>query len=195
MANKIDVIEMFAILQAFDLGNTPVLQPTSKLDAVASVWAEVMDDVPGPDLKVAAKEYVKSFVFWPKPADIRKLCPSLQKQAAQIEAAKSDDGMDLWAKVMKYVGSLGRYCKPAEWKQRIVRDLPCTPERAPAVIAGIEAAGWLAICNSENEWQQKDLGKAFSRAYQQQAVTGQKVIPMQDYKRLSAANGGNDDNW
>jgi hypothetical protein len=63
------------------------------------------------------------------------------------------------------------------------------------VIAGIEAAGWLAICNSETEWQRKDLGKAFSRAYQQQAVTGQKVIPMQDYKRLATANGGNDDNW
>lgn len=195
MATKIDVIEMFAILRALELANAPVLSPREKLDAVAEVWAEVLDDIPGAELKAAAKEHARSSAFWPKPAEIRKFCPSIQKQAAQIEAAKNDDGMDIWQKVMKYVGSLGRYCKPEEWKRRIVRDLPCEPERAPAIIAGIEAAGWLAICNSENEWQRKELGKAFSRAYQRQAVTGHKVIGFNDYKRLSAANGGDDGNW
>lgn len=184
MAEKEDVIEMFSILRTLELANMPVLMPLEKLDAVAEVWAEVLEDVPASDLKVAAKEHARNSSFWPKPAEIRRYCPSLQKQAAQIETAKNDDGMDIWPRVMRYVGSLGRNCKPDEWKARLVRDLPCDPERAHALIAGIEAAGWREIANSDNQWTQRDLGKAFSRAYREHRVMGGKQISMADYKRL-----------
>jgi len=185
VADKPDVIEMFTIFRSLELANGPVLQPLERLDAVAEIWADVLDDVPAADLKVAAKMHARNSSFWPKPADIRKLCPSIQKQTAQIEAAKNDDGMGIWPKVLKYVGSLGTNCKPEEWKRRIVRDLPCDPERAPAIIAGIEAAGWRQIAQSDNEWTRKELGKAFSRAYQNQAITGGKVIGLNDYKRIA----------
>lgn len=184
MATAEDCLEVFAVFKVLGLRNGPALIEEKEQDLVAETWADVVNDIPVAELKAAARAYARQSSFWPAPADILKLCPSAQKQAAQIEADKSDDGMDIWPRVMRYVGSLGRNCKPDEWKARLVRDLPCDPERAPALIAGIEAAGWREIANSDNQWTQRDLGKAFSRAYREHRVMGGKQISMADYKRL-----------
>lgn len=185
MATAEDCMEAFAVMKILGLRNGPALIDEKEQDLVAETWADIVNDVPVAELKAAVRLHARNSQFWPAPAEILKLCPTATRQAAQIEAAKNDDGMGIWPKVMKYVGSLGRQCKPPEWKARLVRDLPCTPEQAPAIIAGIEAAGWVEIANSDNEWTRKELGKAFSRAYQNQAITGGKVIGLNDYKRIA----------
>jgi len=191
MATAEDCMEMFAVLKILGLRNGPALVDVKEQDLVAETWADVVNDIPVAELKAAARLHARTSQFWPAPAEILKLCPTATRQAAQIEAARTDDGMGVWPRVVKYVGSLGRYCKPAEWKARLARDFPCDPERVPAIIAGIEAAGWIDIANSDNEWVRKDLAKAFSRAYREASVTSGKVIGMNDYKRL-AANGDKD---
>jgi hypothetical protein len=121
MAELADVVEMFSNFRLIGLRNGPDLSTTEKQLATARAWHPFLASVTPEELQQAYQAWGSDSQFWPAPAEIRKLCPSIQKQAAQIEAAKNDDGMDLWPKVMKYVGSLGRYCKPAEWKQRLVR--------------------------------------------------------------------------
>jgi len=189
MAELADVVEMFSNFRLIGLRNGPDLSTTEKQLATAKAWLPILASVSPAELQHACVAWGEESQFWPAPAEIRKLCPSIQKRTAQIEAAKNDDGMGVWPRVLKYVGSLGTNCKPEEWKGRLVRDLPCSPDQAPAIIAGIEAAGWRQIAQSDNDWIRKDLGRAFSRAYQQQVVTGGKVIGLNNYKRLA---GGRD---
>lgn len=87
MANKLDVLTVIEKLtDAYQDWKIP------NLDRLADTWTEALEDVPADLLMLAAKEYVKTKVFQPKPAELRELALKIRQNNGNSLAASRFDG-------------------------------------------------------------------------------------------------------
>lgn len=101
MASAADILEFFALMEPLKLGNAPVFKGDADKIFVARIWANILHDVSLEDIQAAQVVYLgsKAGKWWPTPADIRPLCPSVAR--AQLAEAPRD----LWPAVLRACGS------------------------------------------------------------------------------------------
>lgn len=101
MASPADILEFFAAMEPLRLGNAPVFKGDADKIFVARIWANILHDVSLEDIQAAQVVYLgsKAGKWWPTPADIRPLCPSV----AQAQLAETP--RDLWPAVLRACGS------------------------------------------------------------------------------------------
>lgn len=101
MASAADILEFFSMMEPLRLGNAPVFKGDADKIFVARIWANILHDVSLEDIQAAQVVYLgsKAGKWWPTPADIRPLCPSVAR--AQIAEAPRD----LWPAVLRACGS------------------------------------------------------------------------------------------
>lgn len=213
MAKIPDVLEMFASLRPLNLGNSPWTADTTEAeeDAVAAVWADLLDDIDPQDLKVATKKFAQNGTYWPKPAEIRKLCPTVTRKQLESASAK-ESGVGWFSKVVARAGSFGpnstgamehvkgtlaTYQKGADpWgtgRTGIIRDVADgNPAITVALAAGIDAVGWREFHGEGWKYKENKMREVFDRAF---SVAMDKytldhpeynVIDFQERKRIAA---------
>lgn len=191
MASAADILEFFAAMEPLNLGNAPRLTSDALKIALARIWASVLHDVSKEELDAAQVAYLgsKAGKWWPTPAEIRQLCPSVaQAQIAEVSR-------DWWPPLLKAIGSGGGSQSMPELRRRLVHyagESPSDPEWTRIIRALDSAGGLQGVAQSSHDADRARKGEAFGRAMermsgpaavisleeQRQARIGQKLSGM-----------------
>ena len=211
MVELADVLEMISSLELIGLGNAPDLTTESKKVAYATAFLRAMSGVSPRDLQEATDAWIGASPFWPKPADIRKLCPSLNRKQVETQAAK-ESGIRWFSKVvaragdfgpnapgsMEFLkGSLATYVKSADpWGTGCANIAKVLAEGNPAthaaLVAGIDAVGWREFHREGWKFRENRMREVFERAfaaaYEKYLLDNPKfnVIDFQEKKRIAS---------
>lgn len=211
MADISDVLEMISSFELIGLRNGPDLSGREKKIAVATAWSRAMSDVSPPDLQVAAEKWIELSPFWPTPAEVRKLCPTIQKKQLETQVAK-ESGIGWFGKVVAAAGSYGPRSPNAMaripgtmsayqadgkvWERGRQNLIAMLAEENPAILealgAAIDAVGWKSF--HEDGWKYREnrmretFEKAFAAAYDKYLLDHPKynVIDFQERKRIAS---------
>lgn len=110
--------------------------------AAIRLWSELLADLDYADAYAALKRHIAAGSEWmPSIAELRRI-------ASEARHGRARTGLDAWGDVKREVGRTGRYRQPAF--------------ADPLVARCVEAIGWVAICDSEDEMVER---AHFVRAY------------------------------
>lgn len=129
-------------------------------------WELTFDDVGDEELYAATVMYAKEGTFWPKPADIRKHCPSVQRKQIKQDAAHKEEGINYWPRILTACGSIG----PAtDWHVRLAKQLGIPDEATRLRDAVVAAAGsWKALRLADHDATRYSMGQRFNAAWARQ---------------------------
>lgn len=97
---------------------------------MGTAWAMLLEDIDYAEAGAALKRYLATSHWLPAPAQIRAI-------VSEARHGRRRPGGDAWGDVLSEVGRTGRYRSPTF--------------ADPIVARAIDALGWLAICDSENQ--------------------------------------------
>lgn len=110
-------------------------------DDTITAWAWAFEDVPYPAVEAAAKRWIKTGTFFPRPGELLRLvgvaavAPGLVPEAA-------------WEEVLRETKRVGFNRPPVFHDGRF--EPPAVPEfSSPLIAAAANAVGWEAICTSD----------------------------------------------
>lgn len=128
-----------------------------------NAWQLALDDVPNEELYVAAIAYAKEGTYWPKPADIRKHCPSVQRKKLADDAAHKEEGINYWPRILRACSSIG----PADdWHTKLAKQLGIPDDAQRLKNAVLEAAGtWKALRLADHDATRHNMGVRFNAAW------------------------------
>ena len=184
MVSESEIIDVFGFFARVRLQNGPT---PDEVAATVAAWEVVFDDVSAQEFQKAARDWAKTSKWWPAPADIRGLIPSLKLAAISLEAADPLTGRDRWPAVLQAAGSLGRSCAdwPAKLAARIGVDDADRLKRAVD-----DCGGWQAICNANHDAQRASMGKRFASSWDRQARAAAQGAPQIGCELRGAITGG-----
>lgn len=166
MADISDVLEMISSFELIGLRNGPDLSSREKKIAVATAWSRAMSDVAPSDLQTAAEKWIELSPFWPAPAEVRKLCPTIHRASLALETADPTTGRDRWPSIVRAAGSLGRSC--ADWPEKLAARIGVQDvDRLKRAID--DAGGWINLCNCDHDAQRAAMGRRFAASWDRQA--------------------------
>ena len=181
MASAADILEFFALMEPLRLGNAPVFAGDAQKIAIAKIWATILHDVPKEDLDAAQVAYLgsKAGKWWPTPADIKQLCPSVaQAQLAEVSR-------DWWPPLLKAIGSGGGSQSIPELHRRLsyyAGGAPSEPEFS-RILKALESAGGLhGVAQSSHDADRARKGEAFGRAMERMSGPA-AVISLEEARR------------
>ena len=171
MATDEGVIAAFQLLSSAKLGNEP--KETADKEACLELWYEVFDDVDDAALRMAARRYLKTGKWWPAPADLYNLTAQGREAQAEARQLAEDDGLHLWPRIVRLVGSLGtqRYPNDPTNNQRCSRAIAILAqeyqldERQTAAAEQALQGFWSDVAHADSDARIGWLGKQFSRVY------------------------------
>lgn len=188
MATPQKIAEMVFMLQAAGgLINGPTTPKA--VEACAEVWMLVLHGVSDDELQQAVVKYLETGRFWPSPADIRLLCPSVQAVTLNLETADPVKGRDRWPEIVRQAGSIGRACPnwPEVLASRIgVKD----SERLKRAID--DAGGWRNLCLADHDAQRASMGRRFAASWDRQARAAAAGLLPSPPQRVLEASGSDD---
>lgn len=121
--------------------------------AMRAMWADLLDDLEFGAVRAALQVYCRSNKWLPSPAELRELVAS--------RGSPVRSGFDAWGDVLRSVSRYGIHRSP------VFED--------PLVARAVEAVGWAAICNSENQMADRaHFAKVYDR-YAADARTAAQV--------------------
>jgi hypothetical protein len=133
-------------LTAYQHVRTVALMPAKERGATMDLWAVVLADLDYPPAHAALLRHIATSAFFPTVAELRAI-------VAESTVGRRRSGIDAWRDVKAAIGSTGRYRTPSFTD--------------PLVARCVEAIGWLAICDSEDEMVER---AHFAKAYDALAV-------------------------
>lgn len=101
--------------------------PVPNPEAMVTAYQMALDDLPAEAVTVAAREWMRTGVFFPKPAELRSIIAERGLSLPSPEEA--------WSEVMSQIRAVGSYGNPS-WSCLAVRQ-------------AVDALGWRNICASE----------------------------------------------
>lgn len=202
MASAADILEFFAAMEPLNLGNAPRLtseDPRLSADerrrasealkiALARIWANILHDVSKEDLEAAQVAYLgsKAGKWWPTPAEIKQLCPSVaQAQLAEVSR-------DWWPPLLKAIGSGGGSQSIPELHRRLSHyagGAPSEPEFARILKALDSAGGLQGVAQSSHDADRARKGEAFGRAMERMSGPA-AVISLEEQRRARIGQKG-----
>ena len=171
MATPEGVVAVFNLISSAKLGNAPKEQ--EDMEVCLELWEEVFDDVDDAALKTAARRYLKTGKWWPAPADLYNLTTQGREAQAEARQLAEDDGLHLWPRIVRLVGSLGtqRYPNDPTNNQRCSRAIAILAqeyqldERQTAAAEQALQGFWSDVAHADSDARIGWLGKQFSRVY------------------------------
>ena len=136
----------------------------AKDTARAAIYREYLDDLSPAEVADAVAHALQSG---------GRFLPTISELRAYIAESKCDlpDADVAWGEVLRAVSRWGRYRIP-QWS-------------SPAMAEAVEAVGWQAICDSENQ----DVTRAhFARAYRATRVRALHEVQVSDAPRLGGVD-------
>ena len=165
MASAADILEFFAAMEPLNLGNTPKFTSDALKIALARIWANILHDVSKEDLDAAQVVYLgsKAGKWWPTPADIRPLCPSV----ARAQLADTTQ-RDLWPAVLRACGSA---TPGADLRRYVARYAPGLTDREWELAQrALDVAGGVAGVKAlTTDFDRSKAGERFGKAMEAQA--------------------------
>lgn len=133
-------------LTAYQHVRTVAAMPAKERGATMDLWAAVLGDLDHDATKAALLRHIATSEFFPTVAELRRI-------VAESTVGRRRSGLDAWGDVKAAISRDGRYR---------------TPRFAdPLVARAVDAIGWVAICDSEDEMVER---AHFARAYDAMAV-------------------------
>ena len=188
MASAADILEFFAAMEPLNLGNAPRLDSDALKIALARIWASILHDVSVEDLGAAQVAYLgsKAGRWWPTPADIRQLCPSVAR--AQL----AESGRDWWPPLLRAIGSGGGSQSTAELHRRLSHYAGATPSEPEfsRILEALDVAGGLqGVAQSSHDADRARKGEAFGRAMERMSGPA-AVISLDEQRRARIGQKG-----
>ena len=188
MASAADILEFFAAMEPLNLGNAPRLDSDALKIALARIWASILHDVSVEDLGAAQVAYLgsKAGRWWPTPADIRQLCPSVAR--AQL----AESGRDWWPPLLRAIGSGGGSQSTAELHRRLSHYAGATPAEPEfsRILEALDVAGGLqGVAQSSHDADRARKGEAFGRAMERMSGPA-AVISLDEQRRARIGQKG-----
>ncbi|HND34105.1 MAG TPA: hypothetical protein PLA94_29090 [Myxococcota bacterium] len=188
MASAADILEFFAAMEPLNLGNAPRLDSDALKIALARIWASILHDVSVEDLGAAQVAYLgsKAGRWWPTPADIRQLCPSVAR--AQL----AESGRDWWPPLLRAIGSGGGSQSTAELHRRLSHYAGATPSEPEfsRILKALDVAGGLqGVAQSSHDADRARKGEAFGRAMERMSGPA-AVISLDEQRRARIGQKG-----
>jgi hypothetical protein len=186
MASPSSIRRVFAYFYQVRLGNSP--EPEA-LDAAVDAWDMTFPDIRDEELLAAAVGYVQVGKFWPTPSEVRAFCPSLRRAALTLAADNAQTGRDIWPRLLRQVGSIGRNSR--DWAALLAERLDLPEDR---LVDAVDAAGgWLALCNASHDVERAGQGRRFAAAWSR-ASEEREAVKVLDFgaearRRLEGKNG------
>jgi hypothetical protein len=128
-------------LTAYQHVRTVAAMPAKERGAMMDLWGAVLGDLDYATVHAALLRHVGTSEFFPTVAELRRI-------ASEATTGRARTGLDAWGEVKRAIGAVGRYRQPAF--------------ADPLVARCVEAIGWVAICDSEDEMVER---AHFVRAY------------------------------
>lgn len=106
-----------------------------------TAWSWAFDDIPRPMAEAAAKRWIKTGKFFPRPAELLELigvavvAPGLLPEAA-------------WAEVLREVSRVG-FNRPPLFQFGRFQPAPVLEFSSPLIAEAVDAVGWETICTSD----------------------------------------------